>query len=533
MPMRASTRSPPTRSTATSPSTTRSASPRTRRTVPAAPTPPPRPAPTTWSARGCAASGSGRRSPTAPTTTASWQHVEKFIPRQITEVLEGRRPRVYGNGAQVRDWIHVDDHSSALLRILERGRIGETYLVGADGERSNLEVVRMLLRLLGRPEDDYDLVADRAGHDQRYAIEAGKLRLELGLAAAVRRLRAGPGRHGRLVHRPPRLVGTPQARHRGGVRREGPVMADLAVERTPIPGLLVLRLDLRTDERGWFEEAWQRAKMTALGLPDFGPVQANVAWNERRGSTRGLHAEPWDKLVTVASGAAYGAWVDLRAGARFRYDLRRRPRARRGRLRAARGRQRLPDAGRRDGVHLPRQRPLASRRGVRRGRLRRPCSGDRVAGPAGGEGGLREGPHGSGPRRRHPGADACSAGARRRRSAGPGPDGGPPGSARRDPRRPRSLRRRCAGALAVGRPRRRPQRRGVHRGRPRRDARGTSYGLDGQRRGAGRPGPAGGTTRLHARALLHRLRLRRVARRARRGRAARAARRLRPVQGRR
>ena len=109
-----------------------------------------------------------------------WQHVEKFIPRQVTELLEGRRPRVYGNGRQVRDWIHVDDHSAALLRILEHGRIGETYLVGADGERSNLEVVRLLLRLVGRPEDDYDLVADRAGHDQRYAIDAGKLRSELG-----------------------------------------------------------------------------------------------------------------------------------------------------------------------------------------------------------------------------------------------------------------------------------------------------------------------------------------------------------------
>jgi dTDP-glucose 4,6-dehydratase len=109
-----------------------------------------------------------------------WQHVEKFIPRQITEVLEGRRPRVYGDGRQVRDWIHVDDHSSALLAILERGRIGETYLVGADGERTNLDVVRSLLRLMGRPEDDYELVTDRPGHDQRYAIESGKLRLELG-----------------------------------------------------------------------------------------------------------------------------------------------------------------------------------------------------------------------------------------------------------------------------------------------------------------------------------------------------------------
>jgi dTDP-glucose 4,6-dehydratase len=120
-----------------------------------------------------------------------WQHVEKFIPRQVTEVLEGRRPRVYGDGRQVRDWIHTDDHSSALLRILERGRIGETYLVGADGERSNLDVVRALLRIMGRPEDDYDLVADRAGHDQRYAIESGKLRLELDWQPRYADLEAG------------------------------------------------------------------------------------------------------------------------------------------------------------------------------------------------------------------------------------------------------------------------------------------------------------------------------------------------------
>jgi dTDP-4-dehydrorhamnose 3,5-epimerase len=89
------------------------------------------------------------------------------------------------------------------------------------------------------------------------------------------------------------------------------------IERTPIPGLLVLRLDLHRDDRGWFEEVWQRERMTALGLPDFGPVQANVAWNAARGTTRGMHAEPWDKLVTVTSGAAHGAWVDLRAGDTF------------------------------------------------------------------------------------------------------------------------------------------------------------------------------------------------------------------------
>jgi dTDP-4-dehydrorhamnose 3,5-epimerase len=94
-------------------------------------------------------------------------------------------------------------------------------------------------------------------------------------------------------------------------------MTEPAVETTPIPGLLVLRLDVRRDDRGWFEEAWQRERMTALGLPDFGPVQANVAWNAARGTTRGMHAEPWDKLVTVTAGRAYSAWVDLRAGGAF------------------------------------------------------------------------------------------------------------------------------------------------------------------------------------------------------------------------
>ena len=109
-----------------------------------------------------------------------WQHIEKFIPRQITTVIDGGRPRVYGTGHNVRDWIHAEDHSSAVLRILERGQIGETYLIGADGERNNLDVVRMILAHFGRDADDYDLVADRAGHDLRYAIDSGKLREQLG-----------------------------------------------------------------------------------------------------------------------------------------------------------------------------------------------------------------------------------------------------------------------------------------------------------------------------------------------------------------
>jgi dTDP-glucose 4,6-dehydratase len=110
------------------------------------------------------------------------QHVEKFIPRQITNVLDGGRPKLYGAGLNVRDWIHADDHSSAVLRILTEGRIGETYLIGADGEQDNKSVVELILDLAGRPTGDYDHVNDRAGHDLRYAIDSSKLRDELGWA---------------------------------------------------------------------------------------------------------------------------------------------------------------------------------------------------------------------------------------------------------------------------------------------------------------------------------------------------------------
>ena len=109
-----------------------------------------------------------------------YQHVEKFIPRQITNVIRGIRPKLYGAGQNVRDWIHADDHSSAVLTILEGGTIGETYLIGADGEKDNKTVVEMILTLMGQPADAYDHVTDRAGHDLRYAIDSTRLRTELG-----------------------------------------------------------------------------------------------------------------------------------------------------------------------------------------------------------------------------------------------------------------------------------------------------------------------------------------------------------------
>ena len=109
-----------------------------------------------------------------------YQHIEKFIPRQITNILSGIRPKLYGTGKNVRDWIHTNDHSSAVWKILNEGKIGETYLIGADGEKNNKEVLELILKLLGQPADAYDQVKDRQGHDLRYAIDASKLRNELG-----------------------------------------------------------------------------------------------------------------------------------------------------------------------------------------------------------------------------------------------------------------------------------------------------------------------------------------------------------------
>jgi dTDP-glucose 4,6-dehydratase len=124
-----------------------------------------------------------------------YQHVEKFIPRQITNILTGVRPRLYGSGANVRDWIHVDDHNSAVLAILERGEPGRTYLIGADGECSNLEVMRLICELMGASgagsDPGFDHVTDRPGHDLRYAIDASATRDELGWQPQHTDLREG------------------------------------------------------------------------------------------------------------------------------------------------------------------------------------------------------------------------------------------------------------------------------------------------------------------------------------------------------
>ena len=136
----------------------------------------------------------------------------------------------------------------------------------------------------------------------------------------------------------------------------------LTAHGTPIPGVVLYDLPVHGDNRGWFKENWQREKMVALGLPDFRPVQNNISFNEKAGTTRGIHAEPWDKFVSVATGRIFGAWVDLREGPTLRRRVHRRAGSRPGHLHSPRSGQRLPDAGGPHRLHLPGQRPLVRRR---------------------------------------------------------------------------------------------------------------------------------------------------------------------------
>lgn len=120
-----------------------------------------------------------------------YQHIEKFIPRQITNILIGTRPKLYGEGSNVREWLHVNDHVSGIMKVLESGRIGESYLLSSGVGVSNIEVLRLVLELMNYPSDFFEHVRDRPGHDRRYALDSTSAKIDLNWSPAYRDLRAG------------------------------------------------------------------------------------------------------------------------------------------------------------------------------------------------------------------------------------------------------------------------------------------------------------------------------------------------------
>ena len=387
----ASTTSRPTRSTATSTSTTRSGSPRTRRTT--------RRRPTRASKAGSdhlvrawvRSFGVRATISNCSNNYGPWQHIEKFIPRQITNLIDGVPPKVYGDGLNVRDWIHADDHSSAVLAILDKGRYGETYLIGADGERNNLQVVTAILEPL-RPLRGRHRVRHRPGRPRpplRDRVRQAARRARL--VAALPGLRGRPGRHDRLVPDARGLVAPAQAGHRGLLRRQGPVTEltrredpDPRPARRPAaaprgqPRLVQGELAAREDDRA------RAARLRA------GPAQRRLQRPPRRDPGRAHRA--------VGQVHQRRARPDLRRlgrharGRQLRRGLHDRGRPVGRGLRAPRRRQLLPGARGRHDVLLPGQRPLAARPGLPGAQPGRPDRGDPVADPARRGGDLREGP---------------------------------------------------------------------------------------------------------------------------------------------
>ncbi len=135
-----------------------------------------------------------------------YQFPEKFIPLMIAQAMAGERLPVYGKGSNVRDWIHVDDHCSALDTVLQQGREGEVYNIGGGCEMRNLEVAKLILKALGKSEELIQFVTDRPGHDLRYAINCEKLGRELGWQPQVQ-FDQGTGGHDHVVSRQSAVAG--------------------------------------------------------------------------------------------------------------------------------------------------------------------------------------------------------------------------------------------------------------------------------------------------------------------------------------
>ncbi len=255
-----------------------------------------------------------------------YQFPEKLIPLFITNLLRDEPVPVYGDGGQVRDWIHVRDHCRAVERVWQAGRVGEVYNIGGRCEKTNLELTHTLLDLLGKPRTP-DPPRDRTGSATTAVTPSTAPRSSANSAGGPRPVRAGAARHHRLVSRQRRMGGADPFRRvprilRAAIRRPGGrVRRPPGASRSPvmqctptaIPDVVIIEPRVFQDDRGFFLETYQVRKYAEAGIA--APMVQDNHSGSRGGVLRGLHYQircPQGKLVRVMAGEVFDVAVDLR-----------------------------------------------------------------------------------------------------------------------------------------------------------------------------------------------------------------------------
>lgn len=244
-----------------------------------------------------------------------YQDTEKFISRAITNLIDGKKIPIYGDGKYIRDWIYVEDHVRAIDVVLHEGKIGETYLAGGGNDKlNNLQVAKMLLKIFGKDESYIEFVKDRPGHDRRYAIDYSKIKKELGwepshhfeteLAETVKWYKENE-----TWWRP---IKEESEKFYKGVEEDcGADKFTEYTKETSIPGLLVIEMPTFEDNRGFFRENVRFNALDKVNKFKFNVKQWNHA-KSHAGVIRALHAEGWNKLVYPVTGKMFSALVDIR-----------------------------------------------------------------------------------------------------------------------------------------------------------------------------------------------------------------------------
>ena len=244
-----------------------------------------------------------------------YQDAEKFIPRVITNLIEGEKIPIYGDGKYVRDWLHVEDHCRAIDVVLHKGKIGETYLVGGQVKNTNnLELVKKILKIMGKDENEIEFITDRPGHDRKYAVDWRKINKELGweplhdldtwLTKTVDWYMSND-----WWWKPLKKEAESFYEEQRDIKSADKFKE--FVKETSIPGLLLIEMPTHKDARGFFREVTRMNVLEKIIGDKFKIKQWNHAKSKPK-VVRGLHAESHNKLIYPVSGKMFAAIADLR-----------------------------------------------------------------------------------------------------------------------------------------------------------------------------------------------------------------------------